>query len=210
MKFILRIFLTTLLMLTFSSGVAQAQTKIATVDLQKLFDNFWKTKQAQTALDDHKQQLAKDDNGFIADLKKARADYDKLVEAANDQAVSADERARRQQAAADKLQQIKDAEDNITQFEQRARATLADQSQRMRDDILKEIRAAVNDRAKAGGYSLVIDVAGQTANQTPFVLYTDGKNDLTSDVLSQLNAGAPIDLTKPSTSTPLMLSTNSP
>jgi outer membrane protein len=210
MKLFLRTFLTAVLLLAFSGVAVQAQTKIATVDLRKLFDNYWKTKQAQSALDDHKQQLAKDDDGFITDLKKARADYDKLVEAANDQAVSADERAKRQQAADDKLKQIKDAEANITQFERQAQATLSEQSQRMRDDILKEIRAAVNDKAKAGGYSLVIDTAGETVNQTPFVLYSSGEDDLTSNVLSQLNAGAPIDLAKPPISSPLQLSTNVP
>ncbi len=35
------------LLMTFLSGSALAQTKIATVDLRKLFDGYWKTKQAQ-------------------------------------------------------------------------------------------------------------------------------------------------------------------
>lgn len=212
MKFFLRTTFATILLLAFLSNSAQAQNKIAMVDLRKLFDSYWKTKQAQSALDDRKTELAKEDRGFIDDLKKARDEYQKLLESANDQAVSDDERAKRKQAADDKLRQIKDSQDTIAQFERQAQATLAEQSQRMREDILAEIRTTVNDKAKTGGYSLVIDVDGQTVNQTPLVLYTDGENDLTDDILKQLNAGAPIDVTKqPSASVPLMLSTtNSP
>jgi Skp family chaperone for outer membrane proteins len=49
------------LFLTFLSGSALAQTKIATVDLRKLFDNYWKTKQAQAAIQERAAQLDKDD-----------------------------------------------------------------------------------------------------------------------------------------------------
>jgi Skp family chaperone for outer membrane proteins len=210
MKIILRTFFATILLLCFLSSSAHAQNKIATVNLRKLFDGYWKTKQAQSALDDKKTDLAKEDKGFIDDLKKARDEYQKLLESADDQAVSADERAKRKQAAADKLRQIKDSEDTITQFERQAQATLAEQSQRMRESILNEIRAAVSDKAKAGGYTFVLDADAQTINQTPFILFTSGENDLTAAVLQQINAGAPIEATKSSGSVPLIFSTNAP
>ena len=184
-----------------------AQTgKIGTVDMRKLFDGYWKTKQAETALNERKAELDKEDSGFIDDLKKARGEYQKLLDAANDQAVSSDERDKRKQAAADKYQQIKDSETTVAQFERQAQATLAEQSQRMRANILNEIKAATTAKAKAAGYAMVIDSASDTINQTPVILYNSGENDLTTAILAQLNAGAPIALNKPS-ATP---STNSP
>jgi outer membrane protein len=194
MKHFLRMVLTVFLLLAVSSVAAQAQNKIATVDLRKLFDGYWKTKQAQAALNDRKAELSKEDHGFLADLTKAKDDYQKLLAAANDQAISAEERAKRQQAATDKLQQIKDSQSTLVQFERQAEATLSEQSQRMRTDVLKEIYAAVNEKAKAGGYTMVIDIAAETVNQTPVLLYTSGQDDLTAAVLDQLNAGAPINV----------------
>ena len=41
------------------------------------------------------------------------------------------------------------------------------------------------------------------------VIYSTNDNDLTDAVLAQLNAGAPIDLTKPDTTTPPSV-TNAP
>jgi outer membrane protein len=212
MKDVLRFILPAVLLATFLSSSALAQQKIATVDMRKLFDGFWKTKQAETAINDRKAELDKEDRGFLDNLQKTREEYQKLLDAAADQAISADERDKRKQAAADKYSEIKDSQTAIVQFERQAQATLGTQSQRMRGDILKEIQAAVTTKAKAGGYTMVLDAAADTANQTPLLLYTDGQNDLTASVLAQLNAGAPIDLTKPTQPVvpPLTIITNSP
>jgi len=210
MKNILRIAIPTILLLTFLGSSALAQQKIAIVDVQKLFNGYWKKKTAEIALNDRKAELEKEDRGFIDDLKQAKDDYQKLLDDADDQAVSDDERARRKQAAADKAKQIQDSQQTIVQFERQSQATLAEQSQRMRENILKEIQAAVTTRAKAGGYTLVIDSAAETVNQTPVFLYTEGQDDLTADVLNQLNAGAPVDTTASPTTSPPPLGTGSP
>jgi Skp family chaperone for outer membrane proteins len=63
---------------------------------------------------------------------------------------------------------------------------------RMRENLLTEIRAAVNSKAKAGGYTLVFASDAVSGDRTPVILYTSGE-DLTDSVLAQLNAGAPVD-----------------
>jgi len=198
-----------LLLIAFMGSSAAAQTKIATVDLRKLFDNYYKTKLAQAAIKERADQLDKDDKSMKDDLKKAGDDYQKLLQQANDQALSADERDRRKQSADDKLKQLQASKAAIDQFERQAQTTLGEQRQRMRENILVEIKAAVTTKAKTGGYTLVFDTAAETVNGTMAIVYTSGDNDLTDPVLAQLNAGAPIDLTKPDTTSPPAL-TNTP
>ncbi len=216
MRNILRTFFPAVLLMTLLSGAAFAQSsKIATADLRKLFDNYWKTKQAQAAIQDRATQLTKDDKSMKDDFKKAGDDYQQLLAQANDQAISADERDRRKQAAADKLKQLEDRRTAIAQYESQAQATLNDQRQRMRDKILAEIQTQVDAAAKIGGYTLVIDTAAETVNGTPTVIYHTGENDITAAVLKQLNAGAPIDLTATNSapavsSMPSLLNTNAP
>jgi len=212
MKRVLRIIFPAVLLMSLLSSSALAQQKIATVDMRKLFDGYWKTKQAETALNDRKAELDKEDRGFLDNLQKDRDAYQKLLDAAADQAISADERDKRKQAAADKYAEIKDSQTAIVQFERQAQATLGAQTQRMRGDIIKEITAAVSTKAKAAGYTMVVDIASDNANQTSVVLYTDGQSDLTAAVLAQLNAGAPIDLNKAAASAvpALTITTNSP
>jgi outer membrane protein len=172
---------------------AFAQGRVATIDLRKVFDNYWKTKQADAALKDRAADMEKEHKNMLDDWKKAKDDYQALLADASNQALSSDERDRRKKNAEDKLKFIKDTEDSIGQYERQARSTLDEQKRRMRDNILGEIRNVLNAIAKSDAYSMVIDIASESSNGTPIVLYNDNSNDLTDKVLSQLNAGAPAD-----------------
>jgi outer membrane protein len=210
MKNIFKTVLPALLLMTFLGGSAMAQTKIATVDLKKLFDNYWKTKQAEALIQEDAAKFAKDDKSLKEELNKGGDDYKTLVEKSNDPAVSAEERDRRKQAVADKAKQLQSQKAAIDQFERTAQTNISDKQQRMRDSILAEIKSAVAEKAKEGAYSLVIDTAAETINKTMTIVYSNGDNDLTDALLAHLNAGAPVDTTKPATTTTAPPATTTP
>jgi outer membrane protein len=173
------------------SSSAFAQNKVATVDLKKCFDNYWKTKQADANLKERAAEMDKTRKGMVDDFQKANDEYKKLLDGANDQAVSAAERDKRKQAAESKLIEIRQLQQNIEAFDRQARTTLAESQRRLRDNLLKEIRELVSAKAKARGFALVLDTAAETRNETPVLLFTSGENDLTEEVVKELNAGAP-------------------
>jgi Skp family chaperone for outer membrane proteins len=195
----------TLSLLACLSVPAFAQNKVATVDMRKLFSGYYKTKIAENILDGKKNDLRKELKDMADGLDQAQADYKQLLEQANDQAISAEERSRRNQVAADKLKEINNSKAALEQFNRQAESTVADQSQRMSANLVTDIQKAVADKAKAGGYTLVLNSASADA-----VVYSSSDNDLTDAVLKQLNAGAPIDVSTPATTTPLLMSTNQP
>jgi len=204
---ILRTTILTTLLLAVLSVPALAQTKIATVDMEKLFKGYWKTKQAEVALNQRVADLQKEIKDMTDGLDKAQADYSQLLDQASDQALSAEERGKRRQAAADKLKEINSSKAAIDQFNRQAQSQVLDQRQRMTANLVSEIQKAVGDKAKAGAYSLVVNTA-----VTEAVVYSSG-DDLTDAVLKQLNAGAPIDVSQPAEVAPistLLSSTNNP
>ena len=170
---------------------ASAQGKTATLDLKKVFDNYWKTRQADAALKARGADLEKEFKAMVDEYNKAKDDYKTIGAAATDPAISESERERKKQDAEDKLRDIKAQEEVIAKFKAQADATIAEQKRRMRDNILEKIRQTVNGKAKVAGYAMVIDVAAESINGTPVVLYTTGDSDITEEVLSQLNASAP-------------------
>jgi len=208
MRNFLRILLPAVLMVTVMGVPAFGQSKIATVDLKKIFENYYKTKLATAAVQQRADQLDKDYTTMAADLKKGSQDYQTMLQGVEDQAVSDDERAKRRQAAQDELKQLEEKKADLDQFERQAQMTISDQRQRMRDNILDEIKKVVADKAKAAGDTIVFDTAAQTVNGTPAILFNSGDNDLTDDVLKELNATAPPDLPD-TTSPPVFISTNS-
>jgi Skp family chaperone for outer membrane proteins len=57
---------------------AHAQEKIATVDLHKLFNGYWKTKQANVTLDGRKADLRKDLKDMQDGIEKGQQEYKDL------------------------------------------------------------------------------------------------------------------------------------
>ena len=183
----------------FLTATAQAQTKIAVIDLKRVFDNYWKKKQAQALVDDQKADFDKKFKGMLDDYQKANDEYKKLIDSSTDQAVSIEERDKRKSAAEKKLLEINEIQQTADLFRKNSNENLGIQVRRMTDNILKDIRELIDAKARAAGYSLVIDTSAQTptpVGSTPIVLYTNGQNDITAEILSQLNAGAPIGLQK--------------
>ncbi|NGO37801.1 OmpH family outer membrane protein [Limisphaera ngatamarikiensis] len=196
--------LASLFALVVSMGLAASalgQGRIATVDLNHLFDNYWKTREAEAALKKRASDLEQDHRSMLEELRKHSEEYQRLLASATDQAVSEEERERRKQSAEAKLKQMRDLQESIAQFERQARATIDEQRNRMRNNLLGEIRTAVQSRARAAGYSLVLDVSARSAQNTPIVLYSSGDNDITQAVLDQLNLNAPASATGTSSRT---------
>lgn len=172
---------------------AFAQVKFATVDMKKVFESYYKTKEAEASIKERAASSDKVYQGMVEDYKKANEEYRGLVDASNDQAISEDERARRKKFAETKLTEIQEIEKQIKQFQGSARDSLGALEKRMRDNIVKEIRDIVNTKAKAANYTMVLDTAAQTVYQTPFILYYTTENDLTDAIIRDLNASAPAD-----------------
>ena len=174
----------------------QAQTKIGTVDLKKLFEGYWKTKQADMNLKDRATEFDKKKKEMVDEYQKIGEEYGKLIASANDQAVAVAERDKRKQTAEKKVLEMKEIEQNVRQFDTSARSTLGEQQRRLRDNVLKDIREAINLEVKAGGYTMVLDTVAESVNGTPIVLYTNGQGDLTDKILAALNATAPPEVLK--------------
>ena len=204
MKSLFRKIVPALLLISLMGGSACAQNRIASVELNKVFDNYWKTKRAKATLKDRGDDIEKERKTMLDEFKKAKDEYQTLLIEVNNQTLSLVEREKRKKSAEDKLKQLKDSEEAITQYERQARTTIDLQRKRMRDSIIEEIRAAVNSKAKAAGYALVIDSGAESGNGnlaarspgTPVFLYANNENAITDAVLSQLNAGAPIETPK--------------
>ncbi|MGA2655985.1 MAG: OmpH family outer membrane protein [Verrucomicrobiota bacterium] len=186
-----------LLLVALLGSPAWAQTRIATVDMRKLFDDYYKTKAARAVLDAQKADMEKEHANMVEDWKKQKDDYQTTLASASDQAVSTDEREKRKKLAEDKLKQVKKSEEGLVDYERSAQSTYQDQISRVHDKVIEEIRSVLEAKARSAGYALVLDVAAVGANGIPIVLYHNNTDsDLTQAILEQLNATAPPEAAK--------------
>lgn len=174
-----------------ASPTLAADQKIGTVDLQKVFEKYYKTVRSTKALKEEAADMQKERTDMVDSAKKVEADWQKLMDKVNDQSISAEERAKAKKEAEDKYTEVKSAEASLEKYDRACSARLQEKEHQRRDDIVKEIRNVLNADAKAAGYTLVLDVSGDSANMAPIVLYSTGVNDLTDSLIKELNLGAP-------------------
>lgn len=175
---------------TLAASAQQAQ-KIAVVDMGKLFNNFYKTKQAGSTLEERRQDILKVQKGLYDDYQKAQEEFNKLREGIKDPSISKEESAKREKSATTKLEEVKEMEANISKYTRSAEESFGQQKARMKQKMIGEIREAIEAKAKADGYALVLDSVGVSMNEAPVVLYNNGQNDITDDILKKLNENAP-------------------
>jgi Skp family chaperone for outer membrane proteins len=181
----------TLLALACLTGTAQEPVKIATVDLLKAFDSYWKTKLSNDQLKERGTDFDKVRIGMIEDLNLLREEYNRLNVSIQDQANAEEKRADDQKKAQVKLAEFKHLEQQVIEFNKNAQKTLGDQTQRLRKGRLDEIQTVIGAKAKELGYDWVIDSSQDVMlPRTPTVLFTNGKNDITAVVIEILNKDA--------------------
>ena len=174
-----------------------ADLKIGTVDLKKVFEDYFKTKLADAAIKEEASALDKDLKGMTDEHQKAVEDYKKALDEANNQAVSAEERDKRKKEAEGKLIKINDLRQGIEQFNRTAKGNMEEKLLQTRNKILAEIKAVIATKSKSGGFTHVIDSSSpEPGGRPPVLLYTSGENDLTAGILDQLNSTAPSDFLK--------------
>jgi Skp family chaperone for outer membrane proteins len=181
----------TLLALACLTGTAQEPVKIATVDLLKAFDSYWKTKLSNDQLKERGSDFDKVRIGMIEDLNLLREEYNRLNVSIQDQANAEEKRADDQKKAQVKLAEFKHLEQQVIGFNKNAQKTLGDQTQRLRKGRLDEIQTVISAKAKELGYDWVIDSSQDVMlPRTPTVLFTNGKNDITAVIIEILNKDA--------------------
>jgi Skp family chaperone for outer membrane proteins len=176
------------------TSAVEAQPKIGIVDLKKVFEGYWMTKQADTEIKESEADYLKSRKRLVDDYQRANEEYKRVIESANDQALSSEERARRKTDAERRVVEMREIEQSIQLYDRTTRQNLEDQSLRLRGRILEKIREVIDTQARAGNYTFVIDTAAESVNRTPVILYHNSENDLTDGVLKELNAAAPISL----------------
>ena len=139
-----------LLAFTMIAPVGAAEQKIGLIDLKRVFDGYYKTKQADTQLKERVADSEKVLKGMVEDYQKAQEDYKKLIDSSNDQAVSADEREKRKKNAEAKLTELQDIERSVRQFRTTTQTALEEQKRRMREEILTYLKGVIASHAKRG------------------------------------------------------------
>jgi outer membrane protein len=166
---------------------AQSTLKIGTVDMNRAFKEYSKTKDAEAKINDAKNQAKKEYDDRADAYKKALDDINNLNKQLDAPALSTDAKTQKAKERDDKIANIKNMEREINEFRQTRERQLQEQALRMREGIVKEITDVVNEKVKAQSLDLVFDKSGMSLNGVPLLMYSKDNVDFTNDVVAALN-----------------------
>src|ERR1700738_5057274 len=201
-----------LLVLTLGfASQAQAQMKVGTIDMQKVFTAYYKTHDAEDKLKEA-QRAYKDELDQRMDAYKKNLNViNKLNEEMNKPELSGASKDQKAQESDSKIAETKGLEKEISDFRTTRERQIQDQLKRMGDGIVEEIMKVVNDQVKAQNYDMVFDRSGFSANNiVPVLLYSRDNYDFSESVITKLNSNRPAAAATPSVSKNPAASTNTP
>jgi outer membrane protein len=182
--------LSTILALTLAfpiAALAQGTLKIGTVDMQRAFKEYNKTKEAEIKINDAKNAAKKEYDDRAEAYKKALDEINNLNKQLESPALSADKKTQTAKERDDKIANIKNMEREISDFRQTRERQLQEQLMRVREGIVKEITDIVMEKVKASNMDLVFDKSGMSINGVPFLLFSHDNIDFTNDIIAVLN-----------------------
>ena len=150
-----------------STARAENETKIATVDLSRLFDEYYKTKEYDKVLEEKSKAFEKERNDKIEKIREAQGKLELLAE---------DKKAPVQQDV-DKMK------NELLEYDRQKKADLTKERNEKIREILLEIEKIVSDYATGQGFTMIIN--------DRVLIYGDKSLDITEPILKKLNENQP-------------------
>ncbi len=173
------------------ASAQDGQGSIVFVDLDSVFTNYYKTRDAEAQLKEQADEIKAERKTLVDSLEKLQDQYNALRSQAQSTALNEDARAVKRGEAEEKLMEVKDAETKVRRMEETAQRRMDEQSRRARTRLLAEINEIIRDHARARGYIAIIDTSGDTLNGVPPVVYFAPKFDVTAEIITVINARKP-------------------
>lgn len=187
----LRTLLLASLLLFGGTGLARAQVKLGTVDMNRIFSDYYKTKEAQTRYSEAEKAANDELNTRVETLKKGMQEISQLNSDLQKPNLTKDEIDTKRKDLQPKVDAARALDREIADFRTAKQKNLQDQFLRMRKDIVDDIMKTVSEIVKAKGYDIVFDKSGLSAGAVPVVLYSREDLDFSSEVAAALNKNAP-------------------
>jgi outer membrane protein len=170
---------------------ANAQIKVGVVDMNAVFTQYFRTKDAEAKLNDARAAAKKELDDRLETLKKAMDEINKINADLEKPELSKEAKDKATKGRDEKVNEARTLDREITEFRGTRERQLQEQFVRMRKDIIDDIMKIVNDKVKTAGFDLVFDKSGMSMGQIPVLVYSRTDLDFSKEIIDTLNKNAP-------------------
>ncbi len=164
-----------------------AAQKTATVNMQKVFSSYERTKQIEEQLNRQMKLFKEHADILIREYQELLASYETERNNALNATLKESERESSKLKAQEKREQLKRKEAELAEYDKSCKQQVNDRFEKQRNEVIAEIKAVIKNYAVLHGYQLVLDISGATLNDLPTVLYSSQDLDISQSVINELN-----------------------
>jgi len=179
------------------AGASAQNIKIGTVDMKKVFESYYKTKEAEAKINEARNNAKKELEDRMDTAKQTLDQVKKLDEEISKPELSKDAKELKAKTRGEKAAELQNMDREIREFQQSREKQLQEQSVRMRAGIVEDINKVVADKVKAENFDVVLDKSGPSLNGVPIVLYSRDNYEFTETVVTALNRNKGKESTEP-------------
>ncbi len=173
-----------------SAAMGQQRLKIATVSMERLFNEYHQTTEVQRDINIERARIQKDNNNKLAGIRDIDAQLQMIREKLTDKQLGEKQRQSLNEESRELAQDGKSKERERTEFLERRNRALSEKMRKQMRAILVKIERAVTERAKEGNYDFILDASGKSNQGIPFVIHARDTTDLTDSLLKEVNEDA--------------------
>ena len=176
--------------LCFAVPLASGSERIAVIDLEKVFREYYKSRIAEDTIRSQGETY----RGYLVQLndrrEKLRTEARIAIRNSQNVALAAEERLKARQQAAKLEATLKELDTEIELYQENMIKAMRELERVKRAEIVADIEKCVRKRAAAEGYLYVFDSSGKTMNEQPALMMFPASCDLTQVVIEDLNRTA--------------------
>lgn len=174
-----------------------APVKIAVVDIQKVFHEYEKTKTMEIKLTQQQEVFQEYSEQLEAQLLKLKKDYDSALSDSQNVMFSSAERERKRLKTVELKDALARKEQELKSYIESRIPQIREMQEKLRDDVIEDIRKVVHNIAVLEGYTFVLDKSEDPLRGIEFVIYAQPGLDITDSVIQNLNRGYRKDAKNP-------------
>ncbi|MFW5803102.1 MAG: OmpH family outer membrane protein [Verrucomicrobiota bacterium] len=162
---------------------------MATVDMERVFDTYYKTTRADKTLKEQEKAYEEHAKTLAKEIDAARRKREEMQEKALNVALSQTVRQNCRKEAKKHEETYQEKRGELRKFMETKRGELQKEYMEKRKSIVKEITDFIESHAQERGFDFVFDASGFTSNMIPVVIYASPDTDITESIMAELNRG---------------------
>lgn len=175
-----------------TASARAAEMKVGTVDMNKIFSSYYKTKDAEAKINEQKAAAQTEFNSRMDAYRKSLDEITQInKDLESNKALSASAKEEKSKRRETLIAENQGQQRDIEQFRATREKQIQEQIVRLRNQMVEDIMKIVTDKVKGENFDMIFDKSGSSMNGVPVVVFSRDNMEFSDEIIKQLNKNRP-------------------